>query len=49
MPGLNYLSKGPSSLGKLSVVNRVEYKQSVWEKFYRVNIRDTSEEGAICT
>lgn len=43
MPGLNDLSKGSSFFVKLYVVNRVEYKQSVWNKLYRVNIGDTSE------
>lgn len=33
MPGLKYLSKGPLFISKPSIVNRVEYKQSVWEKF----------------
>lgn len=39
-------STGLWFIGKLSVINRGEYKQSVWDKLYRVNINhlgDTSE------
>lgn len=49
MSGLNYLSKGPLFIGKLTVVKNVEYKQSVCEKLDRVNTGDTSEQGVICT
>lgn len=42
---LNYL-RAQVFIGKLSVINRGEYKQSIWDKLFRVNInhlRDMSE------